>query len=65
MPGPEGRPGPGLDARGLVALVTTVPGLQDAFHMRPLDPELWVFLLLWPPLVLGVEETRKAFGRRR
>jgi len=48
----------------LVALLTTVPGIQDVFHMQPLDPELWAFLLLWPPLVLGVEEARKAYLRR-
>ncbi|MCZ7590129.1 MAG: cation-transporting P-type ATPase [Gaiella sp.] len=49
----------------LVVLLTSVPGLQDVFHMRPLDPELWAFLLLWPPLVLAAEEARKALARRR
>jgi magnesium-transporting ATPase (P-type) len=49
----------------LVVLLTTVPGLQDVFHMQPLDAELWAFLLLWPPLVLAVEEARKALARRR
>jgi magnesium-transporting ATPase (P-type) len=47
----------------LVALVT-VPALQDVFHMRPLDPLAWPFLLIWPVLVLGAEELRKAVFRR-
>jgi magnesium-transporting ATPase (P-type) len=50
---------------GLIALLTWTPGLQDVFHMQPLDAQLWAFLLIWPPLVLGVEEARKAIVRRR
>ncbi len=49
----------------LIALLTSTPGLRDAFHMRPLAGWHWFFLLLWPPLVLGAEEARKAFVRRR
>jgi Ca2+-transporting ATPase len=49
----------------LIAVLTWAPGLQDVFHMRPLDLQLWAFLLLWPPLVLGVEEARKALVRAR
>jgi Ca2+-transporting ATPase len=48
----------------LIAVLTSVPGLQDVFHMRPLDARLWAFLLIWPPVVLGVEEARKAILRR-
>jgi magnesium-transporting ATPase (P-type) len=48
----------------LVALVL-VPALQGVFHMRPLDPVAWPLLLLWPPLVFGAEELRKALFRRR
>jgi magnesium-transporting ATPase (P-type) len=47
----------------LVALVT-VPAFQEIFHMRPLDPLAWPFLLLWPVFVLAGEELRKAVFRR-
>jgi hypothetical protein len=33
--------------------------------MGPLGPWHWLFLLAWPPLVLGAEEARKAFVRAR
>ena len=49
----------------LIALLTETPGLQSAFHMRPLPGWAWLFLLLWPPIVLGAEEIRKRFIRRR
>ena len=49
----------------LIALLTWTPGLQNVFHMRPLSRWQWLFLLLWPPLVLAAEEARKAFVRRR
>jgi magnesium-transporting ATPase (P-type) len=48
----------------LVALVL-VPALQGVFHMKPLDPVAWPLLLIWPPLVFGAEELRKALFRRR
>ena len=47
----------------LVALVSVGP-LQDVFHMRPLDPLAWSFLLIWPIFVFGAEELRKALCRR-
>jgi magnesium-transporting ATPase (P-type) len=47
----------------LVALVFIGP-LQDVFHMEPLDPLAWPFLLIWPVFVLGGEELRKALFRR-
>jgi len=42
-----------------------VPGLNAAFHQRPIGPWHWLFLALWPPLVFGAEEARKAVLRRR
>ena len=33
--------------------------------MKPLDPLAWPLLLVWPPLVFGAEELRKALFRRR
>jgi magnesium-transporting ATPase (P-type) len=50
---------------GLLALLVYTPGLRDAFHMEPLEPWHWLSLLVWPPLVLGADELRKALVRRR
>jgi magnesium-transporting ATPase (P-type) len=49
---------------GLLALVLYLPGLSDAFHTAGIGPWHWLFLLLWPPLVLLAEEARKAAVRR-
>ena len=48
----------------LAAALIYVPGLNRVFHMAPLGPWHWLFLLIWPPLVLGAEEARKAVFRR-
>ena len=48
----------------MIAVLSHTPGLADAFHMAPLSPGLWLTLLVWPPLVLGAEELRKAVLRR-
>jgi magnesium-transporting ATPase (P-type) len=50
---------------GMVALLVYTPGLTEVFHTSALGPWHWLFLLIWPPIVLGVEETRKAIVRRR
>jgi P-type Ca2+ transporter type 2C len=50
---------------GMVALLAYTPGLDRIFHMAPLGPWHWLFLLVWPPLVLGAEEARKALVRAR
>lgn len=47
-----------------VALVY-VPGLNSIFHQSALGVWHWLFLLLWPPVVFGAEEARKAVVRRR
>jgi calcium-translocating P-type ATPase len=49
---------------GLLVALVTVPALQDVFHMRPLEPLAWPFLLIWPVFVLAGEELRKAIFRR-
>jgi magnesium-transporting ATPase (P-type) len=49
----------------MIGVLASTPGLQEAFHTAPLSPWCWVFLLIWPPLVLGAEELRKAVLRRR
>jgi hypothetical protein len=38
--------------------------LQAAFHTGSLDPWAWPLLALWPVLVIGAEEARKAAFRR-
>ncbi len=50
---------------GMIALLSYTPGLDDLFHTSGLPLWGWAFLLLWPPLVLGAEEARKAVLRRR
>jgi P-type Ca2+ transporter type 2C len=49
----------------MVALLAYTPGLNRLFHTSGLEAWHWFFLLLWPPVVLGAEELRKAFVRRR
>ena len=49
----------------MVALLAYTPGLDEIFHTSGLSDAEWLFLLLWPPLVLGAEELRKAVVRRR
>ena len=49
----------------MVALLAYTPGLDKIFHTSDLSGREWLFLLLWPPLVLGAEELRKAVVRRR
>ena len=34
---------------GMIALVTSTPGLASIFHMSSLDLWDWAFLVLWPP----------------
>jgi magnesium-transporting ATPase (P-type) len=50
---------------GMIALLSGLPWLASVFHMSPLGPWHWAFLVLWPPLVVGLEEARKARLRRR
>jgi magnesium-transporting ATPase (P-type) len=48
----------------MIGLLAYTPGLDDVFHARGLGVWDWVFLLAWPPIVLGAEEARKAAVRR-
>lgn len=41
-----------------------MPGLADVFHVRPLEPEAWLLMAVWPVMVFGAEELRKAVFRR-
>jgi P-type Ca2+ transporter type 2C len=56
--------GIGVELALLLALLY-VPALQSAFHMQPLDPRAWLLMAVWPVMVFGAEEARKAVVRRR
>lgn len=49
----------------LIVLITVLPPLQSVFHTRALMPIDYAFLICLPPLILLLEETRKALVRRR
>ena len=41
-----------------------VPVLQDVFGTAPIGWESWIFLFCIPPIILMMEEIRKAFSRK-
>jgi P-type Ca2+ transporter type 2C len=49
----------------MIALLAYTPGLGDVFHTGPLSGWEWLFLFVWPGVVLGVDEARKAIARKR
>lgn len=49
----------------MIALLAYTPGVSNLFHTGALGSREWLFLLLWPPLVVAAEEARKAVARRR
>jgi magnesium-transporting ATPase (P-type) len=49
----------------LAAALIYVPGLNAAFHQGPIGVWHWAFLALWPPVVFGADEARKAWLRSR
>ena len=48
----------------LIVALVYLPPLQIVFHTAPLDVSDWLLLLAWAPLVLFLEEGRKALVRR-
>jgi magnesium-transporting ATPase (P-type) len=50
---------------GLAVALVYVPGLNTLFHQSPLGSREWLFLMIWPPIVFGADELRKAVVRRR
>jgi magnesium-transporting ATPase (P-type) len=48
----------------LILVLIYVPGVNDVFHNSPIGPWHWLLLILFPPLVFGAEEARKALFRR-
>lgn len=49
----------------LIAALVYLPPLQTIFHTAPLDVTDWLLLCIWPPLILFIEEARKAFLRKK
>lgn len=49
----------------LIVFLTVFPPLQGVFHTAPLDWQDYVFLCCIPPVVIAIEEARKAWLRRR
>jgi len=49
----------------LIITIVYLPPLQSIFHTAALNLSDWLFLCIWPPLVLLVEEIRKALLRRK
>jgi hypothetical protein len=49
----------------MIAVLAYTPGLDRAFHTSGLGPWHWAVLAVWPPVVLGAEEARKAWVRAR
>ncbi|MGN0287643.1 MAG: cation-translocating P-type ATPase [Atopobiaceae bacterium] len=48
----------------IIVLITLLPPLQSVFHTCPLGPADYLFLVLLPPVVVLLEEGRKAIVRR-
>ncbi len=49
----------------LIVALAYIPPLQSVFHTAPLDISDWLLLCIWPPLILLIEEGRKAWLRRK
>lgn len=49
----------------LISLLIYVPFLARIFGHVPLDSKDWLFLFIWPPIVLFTDELRKWIVRRR
>ena len=49
----------------LLVILTTFPPLQGVFHTAPLAWQDYAFLCCVPPVVIAIEEIRKAWLRRR
>lgn len=49
----------------LLVILTTFPPLQGVFHTGPLAWQDYAFLCCIPPVVIAIEEIRKAWLRRR
>jgi Ca2+-transporting ATPase len=52
------------EAAVLLFIVYTSPG-NTIFRTQPIAPNVWLYLLIFPPLLLLADECRKIFVRRR
>ncbi|MDF2903859.1 MAG: P-type superfamily ATPase [Bacillus sp. (in: firmicutes)] len=48
----------------LLVLIMYIPVLRSAFGTAPIGMKSWLFLFCIPPIILVIEEIRKAFSRR-
>ena len=48
----------------LIFALIYLPPLQSIFHTASLDLSDWLFLCIWPPIILFIEEARKVWVRR-
>lgn len=49
----------------IIFALVYLPPLQSVFHTSALSLSDWLLLCVWPPLILIVEEIRKALARRK
>jgi len=49
----------------LIIALVYLPPLQSVFHTLGLDLSDWLLLCAWPPLILLIEEVRKAWSYRK
>jgi potassium/sodium efflux P-type ATPase len=49
----------------IIFALVYLPPLQSVFHTSALSLSDWLLLCIWPPLILIVEEIRKALARRK
>ena len=47
-----------------LVLIMYVPFLRDMFGTAPIDMASWIYLICIPPVILAIEELRKAFSRK-
>jgi len=48
----------------LICALIYVPFLQGVFNTAPIGIKEWIMLLVIPPVIILIEETRKAFSRK-
>lgn len=49
----------------LIVAIVYLPPLQKVFHTTALGLTDWLFLCIWPPIIVAVEELRKMLTRKR
>lgn len=49
----------------IIFMVVYIPVFQSVFHTAPLSVYDWLFLCIWPPIIVFFEEIRKAIVRKK